>query len=124
MTRLALATPWLRQIQGTLTSLNAEPRVFVVSTAIKPPSNGEPHRHECWKVSPRPLATRQGTRLSLALLRLGLGAEIPRDVELYEFAPLVLDQIPKLRTYRFVVSRDELVIVVPRDRSVALVLDR
>ena len=57
-------------------------------------------------------------------LRLALGAEIPRDVELYEFAPLVLDQIPKLRTYRFVVSRDELVIVVPRDRSVALVLDR
>ena len=34
------------------------------------------------------------------------------------------DQIPKLRAYRFVVSRDELVIVVPRDRSVALVLDR
>lgn len=57
-------------------------------------------------------------------LRLALGAEIPADVELYEFAPLVLDQIPKLRSFRFVVSQDQLVIVAPQDRGIALVLDR
>ena len=57
-------------------------------------------------------------------LRLALGAEIPPSVELYEFAPLLVDQVPKLRDFRFVVSQDQLVIVDPRDRSIALVLDR
>src|SRR5262252_955657 len=57
-------------------------------------------------------------------LRLALGAEIPPSIELYEFAPLVLDRVPKLRDFRFVVSEDQLVIVEPQDRSIALVLDR
>ena len=57
-------------------------------------------------------------------LRLALGAEIPPSIELYEFAPLVRDQVPKLRDFRFVVSEDQLVIVAPQDRSIALVLDR
>jgi hypothetical protein len=57
-------------------------------------------------------------------LRLALGAEIPPSVELNEFAPLVLDQVPKLRSFRFVLTEDELVIVVPQDRSIALVLER
>ena len=57
-------------------------------------------------------------------LRLALGAEIPPSVELYDFAPLVVDQVPKLRDFRFVVSQDQVVIVDPRDRGIALVLDR
>ena len=57
-------------------------------------------------------------------LRLALGAEIPPSVELNEFAPLVLDQIPKLRSFRFVLTEDELVIVAPQDRGIALVLER
>ena len=57
-------------------------------------------------------------------LRLALGAEIPPSIELYEFAPLVSDQVPKLRDFRFVVSEDQLVIVASQDRSIALVLDR
>jgi hypothetical protein len=57
-------------------------------------------------------------------IRLALGAEIPPSVELYEFAPLLLDQVPKLRGFRFVVSQEQLVIVEPQDRSTALVLDR
>ena len=57
-------------------------------------------------------------------LRLALGAEIPPSIELYEFASLVRDQVPKLRDFRFVVSEDQLVIVAPQDRSIALVLDR
>lgn len=56
-------------------------------------------------------------------LRLALGAEIPRNVTLNEFAPLVLDQIPKLRNYRFVLTPDELVIVAPWDRGIALVVE-
>ena len=34
-------------------------------------------------------------------LRLALGAEIPPSLELYEFAPLLVDQAPKLRDFRF-----------------------
>jgi hypothetical protein len=57
-------------------------------------------------------------------LRLALGAEIAPNVQVYEFAPLVLDQVPKLRSFRFVLTEDELVIVAPQDRSIALVLER
>jgi len=57
-------------------------------------------------------------------LRLALGAEIPANIELYEFAPLLLDQVPKLRDFRFVVSQDQVVIVAPLDRGIVLVLDR
>jgi hypothetical protein len=57
-------------------------------------------------------------------LRLALGAEIPRRVELYEFPALVLDRIPKLRDFRFIVADDQIVIVGPADRSIALVVDR
>ncbi|MGE0852725.1 MAG: DUF1236 domain-containing protein [Hyphomicrobiaceae bacterium] len=57
-------------------------------------------------------------------LRLALGAEVPRDVEFYEFPALLLDRIPKLRDYRFLVTEDQLVIVDSRDRSIALVIDK
>lgn len=57
-------------------------------------------------------------------LRLALGATIPETAELFEFAPLVLDRVPKLRDYRFLVTDDQVVIVAPRDRSIALAIDR
>jgi hypothetical protein len=57
-------------------------------------------------------------------LRLALGAEIPKDVRLHEFAPFVVDHVPHLRDYRFVVAGDQIVIVQPGDRSIALVIDR
>lgn len=57
-------------------------------------------------------------------LRLALGAEIPGDVELYEFPVIVLDRVPSLRDYRFLVTGEQIVIVDPRDRSIALVVDR
>jgi len=57
-------------------------------------------------------------------LRLALGAEIPQDVQLHEFPPLVLDRVAQLQGYRFVVAGDQIIIVEPRDRSIALVIDR
>jgi hypothetical protein len=57
-------------------------------------------------------------------LHLALGAEIPEDVQLHFFPSLLLDRVPKLRDYRFLVSGDQIVIVQPRDRSIALVIDR
>jgi hypothetical protein len=57
-------------------------------------------------------------------VRLALGAEVPRSVELYPFPDPVIDRIPKLRDFNFVVAEREIVIVDPRDRGVALVIDR
>jgi len=57
-------------------------------------------------------------------LRLALGAEIPGDVELYELPRIVLDRVPELRDYRFLVADEQIVIVDPHDRSIAMVVDR
>jgi hypothetical protein len=57
-------------------------------------------------------------------LRLALGAEIPGHVELYEFPVIVLDRVPMLRHCRFLVAEEQIVIVDPRDHSIALVIDR
>jgi hypothetical protein len=57
-------------------------------------------------------------------LRLALGAEIPENVQLHEFAPFVLDRVPQLRGFAFLVAGDQIVIVQPRDRSIVLVIDR
>ena len=57
-------------------------------------------------------------------LRLALGAEIPRDVELHRFPGRVLDDVRELEGYRFVMVEDQIVIVSPDDRSIALVIDR
>src|SRR5215813_10310201 len=57
-------------------------------------------------------------------LRLALGAEIPDDVELYNFPQIVLDRVPELREFRFLVAAEQIVVVDLRDRSIALVIDR
>jgi hypothetical protein len=57
-------------------------------------------------------------------LRLALGAEIPDQVELHEFAPVVLDSVPKLRDFRFVLAQGTMAVVDPGDRSIELVLER
>jgi hypothetical protein len=57
-------------------------------------------------------------------LRLALGGEIPDDLELHRFARVVVDEVPKLRDFRFIVAQDQVVIVEPASREIALVLER
>jgi hypothetical protein len=57
-------------------------------------------------------------------LRLALGAEIPENVELHELPVLVVERVPQLRDYRFLFTADQIVIVDPGDRSIAVVIDR
>lgn len=57
-------------------------------------------------------------------LRLALGAEVPGRVELHAFPEVVVDRIPKLRGYRFVVSAGDVVIVGARSREIQLVVHR
>lgn len=59
-----------------------------------------------------------------ATINLALGAEVAADVELYTFPPILLDEVPKLQAYRFLVVGGRIVIVDPQDRRVLVVLDR
>lgn len=56
-------------------------------------------------------------------VKLGLGASIPQSVELDVFPRLVVDQLPQLQDYRFVVVEKEVLIVDPRNREIVLVVD-
>jgi hypothetical protein len=55
-------------------------------------------------------------------VRLALGAEIPRSVEVTTFPDRIIERVPKLRSYRYVVTQDQVVIVDPDDRQVALLI--
>ncbi len=52
---------------------------------------------------------------------LALGAEVPTSVALLQFPPVIVRTISKLQSYRYIVADDEVVIVDPRDREIALV---
>lgn len=55
-------------------------------------------------------------------IRLALGAEIPRSVELLTFPEKILERVPKVGRFRYVVVEDDVVIVDPRDYEIALVI--
>jgi hypothetical protein len=55
-------------------------------------------------------------------VRLALGAEVPREVELLDFPRDVTAEVPKLDGYRYIVSENDVVIVDPNSRDVALVI--
>jgi len=107
-----------------------DPRTFVVVDVI---DEGYPIRPQrsvvALSLSPAQLAL---VRDSIAAdfpeadlrLRLALGAEIPVDARLHDFPQLVFERVPQLRDYRFLLVQDQIVIVDPRDRSIALVEDR
>jgi hypothetical protein len=56
-------------------------------------------------------------------VRLALGAEVPRDVELLAFPEDVVERVPAVRRYRYVVTENDIVIVDPDDHAVALVIE-
>jgi hypothetical protein len=55
-------------------------------------------------------------------VRLALGAEVPGRVGLERFPGGVIDRVPQVESYRYIVVEDDVVIVDPKDRSVALVI--
>ena len=58
-------------------------------------------------------------------VRLALGAEVPRDVELLAFPADVLRRLPEMGRYRYIVagSDSDVVIVDPNDNAVVLVIN-
>jgi hypothetical protein len=55
-------------------------------------------------------------------IRLALGAEIPRNVELFAFPEEGLACAPELAAYRYIVVEDDVVIVDPADYAIAAVI--
>jgi hypothetical protein len=55
-------------------------------------------------------------------LRLALGAEVPAHVVLMPFPAEVRAQVPEVEGYRYFVADDDVVIVDPRNRDIALVI--
>lgn len=56
-------------------------------------------------------------------IRLALGAEVPRDIGLIAFPDDVIERVPDMRRYRYIVSDGEVVIIDPNDYAVALVIN-
>jgi hypothetical protein len=55
-------------------------------------------------------------------IRLALGAEVPRGVELLRFPGEVVERVPEIRPYRYIVVDDDVAIVDPSDNAVVLVI--
>ena len=60
---------------------------------------------------------------TLALGALTEGAEVPRDVSLRTFSAAVVEQVPKVRDYKYVTAENRLAIVDPRGSKVELVIE-
>jgi Protein of unknown function (DUF1236) len=56
-------------------------------------------------------------------VRLALGAEVPRDLELLDFPGVVTERVPEVRRFRYIVSGDDIVLVDPNDNAVVLVIN-
>jgi hypothetical protein len=51
------------------------------------------------------------------------GVDVPRDVTLRTFPATVVERVPKLREYKFIVAEDRLAIVDQRGSQVQLVIE-
>jgi Protein of unknown function (DUF1236) len=60
---------------------------------------------------------------TLALGALTEGAEVPRDVSLRTFSAAAVEQVPKVRDYKYVAAENRLAIVDPRGSKVELVIE-
>jgi len=63
------------------------------------------------------------SRMANVRVRLALGAEVPRDVELIDFPAEVVERVPDVRRYRYIVTENDIVVVDPDDHAVALVIN-
>ena len=63
------------------------------------------------------------SRIANVRVRLALGAEVPRDVELLAFPDEIVERVPDMRRYRYIVTEGDIVVVDPDDHAVALVIN-
>jgi uncharacterized protein DUF1236 len=63
-------------------------------------------------------------RSTLGLGALAEGSEMPNRVELHSFPQRVVQEVPKVRDYKYVAAENRVAIVAPQSRKVDLVLER
>ncbi len=64
---------------------------------------------------------KDGMRTQLRI-RLALGAEIPRSVQLFAFPDALIAQVPQIASFRYIVVEDDVVIVDPAAYEIAKVI--
>jgi Protein of unknown function (DUF1236) len=64
---------------------------------------------------------KDGMRTELRI-RLALGAEIPRSVQLFAFPDAVIAQVPQIASFRYIVVEDDVVIIDPVAFEIAKVI--
>ena len=42
-----------------------------------------------------------------------IGEKVPPDIELHDFPPLVVEKVPKVKTYKFFITGNQIVLVSP-----------
>jgi Protein of unknown function (DUF1236) len=57
-------------------------------------------------------------------LQVRLGARVPRSVDLYEMPTTIVEELPTIRRYRYMVVNDEVVLVDPATSEVVEVIRR
>lgn len=46
--------------------------------------------------------------------KITIGDKVPPDVELHDFPPLVVEKVPKVKTYKFFITENQIVLVSPQ----------
>ncbi len=46
---------------------------------------------------------------------IGIGNKVPSDVGLHDFPPFVLEKVPKVKTYKFFITENQIVLVSPQN---------
>ena len=59
----------------------------------------------------------------MALGSLKEGTEVPRNVRVRTFPETVVEQVPKVRNYKFFTVEDQVAVVDPQGSRVALVIE-
>jgi len=67
----------------------------------------------------RNIDLKSGSRLGIG--GISVGATVGREVELREFPVVVIEKLPELRSYRYLVHENDVAFVDPRDAKVVLV---
>lgn len=44
-----------------------------------------------------------------------IGDKVPSDIGLHEFPPLVVEKVPKVKTYKFFITENQIVLVSPQN---------
>jgi hypothetical protein len=68
--------------------------------------------------------SRERVRAPSADVQVRLGARVPRSVQLYEMPTTIVEEVPPLRRYRYMVVNDEVVLVDPATSEVVEVIHR